>query len=145
MLTVRRLFGYSFATWRFHLRGETIRSALDVSWMRRLNVKSMMRAPDAVMTCDTSICQARSSISLGAARVVVVVDAAQNYVGIVQLSDLHNDLHAANEKIASLTMLHHHFLTSSMNIQEAVHIFTLAEADALAVVESCADRRLLGV
>lgn len=145
MLTVRRLFGYSFATWRFHLRGETIRSALDVSWMRRLNVKSMMRAPDAVMTCDTSIRQARSSIPLGAARGVVVVDAAQNYVGIVQLSDLHHDVHPGDEKIASLTMLQHHFLTLSMNIQEAVHIFSLAEADALAVVESCTDRRLLGI
>ena len=25
----RELFGYSFATWRFHLRGETIRSAAE--------------------------------------------------------------------------------------------------------------------
>ena len=25
--TVRRTFGYSFATWRFHVRGEAIRSA----------------------------------------------------------------------------------------------------------------------
>ena len=27
-ITVRRTFGYSFATWRFHLRGEAIRSAV---------------------------------------------------------------------------------------------------------------------
>ena len=33
-LTVRRTFGYSFATWRFHLRGEAIRSAVDIGWMR---------------------------------------------------------------------------------------------------------------
>ena len=39
----RELFGYSFATWRFHLRGETIRSAADVGWIRDLTV----RAPDA--------------------------------------------------------------------------------------------------
>jgi CIC family chloride channel protein len=25
-MTVRRFFGYSFTTWRFHLRGEAIRS-----------------------------------------------------------------------------------------------------------------------
>ncbi|MBV8577328.1 MAG: chloride channel protein, partial [Acetobacteraceae bacterium] len=35
-LTVRRTFGYSFATWRFHLRGEAIRSAVDIGWMRNL-------------------------------------------------------------------------------------------------------------
>src|SRR5262245_55724997 len=32
----RELFGYSFATWRFHLRGETIRGAGDVGWIRDL-------------------------------------------------------------------------------------------------------------
>src|SRR5271166_1342388 len=35
---VRRSFGYSFATWRLHLRGESIRSAQDVGWMRDLTV-----------------------------------------------------------------------------------------------------------
>jgi len=29
----RDLFGYSFATWRFHLRGEAIRSAADIGWI----------------------------------------------------------------------------------------------------------------
>ena len=33
----REVFGYSFATWRFHLRGETIRSAADIGWMRDLH------------------------------------------------------------------------------------------------------------
>ena len=41
----RELFGYSFATWRLHLRGETIRSAADVGWIRDLTVRSLMR-PD---------------------------------------------------------------------------------------------------
>ena len=39
----REVFGYSFATWRFHLRGETIRSAADIGWMRDLTVEKMMR------------------------------------------------------------------------------------------------------
>ena len=39
----RELFGYSFATWRLHLRGESIRSAADVGWIRDLTV----RQPDA--------------------------------------------------------------------------------------------------
>ena len=35
-LLTRELFGYSFATWRFHLRGETIRSATDIGWILSL-------------------------------------------------------------------------------------------------------------
>ena len=39
----RETFGYSFTTWRFHLRGESIRSAADIGWIRELTVRRMMR------------------------------------------------------------------------------------------------------
>ena len=39
----REVFGFSFATWRFHLRGETICSAADIGWMRDLTVGKMAR------------------------------------------------------------------------------------------------------
>ncbi|HSR65012.1 MAG TPA: chloride channel protein, partial [Xanthomonadaceae bacterium] len=49
---VRQVFGYSFSTWRLHLRGESIRSARDVGWMRLLTAGRMMRdtqvAPDSL-------------------------------------------------------------------------------------------------
>ena len=35
-IAVRHWFGYSFATWRFHLRGLTIRSPEDVGWINEL-------------------------------------------------------------------------------------------------------------
>jgi CIC family chloride channel protein len=37
MQVTREFFGYSFATWRFHLRGESIRGA-DVGWIGDLTV-----------------------------------------------------------------------------------------------------------
>jgi CIC family chloride channel protein len=40
---VRETFGYSFSTWRLHLRGETIKSARDVGWVRSLTAGRMMR------------------------------------------------------------------------------------------------------
>ncbi len=66
-LTVRRTFGYSFATWRFHLRGETIKSARDVGWMRTLTAGQMMRREtggDA--NSDTTIADFRRRFPLGA-------------------------------------------------------------------------------
>ena len=35
-IAVRHWFGYSFATWRFHLRGLAIRSPEDVGWINEL-------------------------------------------------------------------------------------------------------------
>ena len=43
MQVTREFFGYSFTTWRFHLRGKSIRSAADVGWIRDLTVAQMMR------------------------------------------------------------------------------------------------------
>src|SRR5260370_6272460 len=40
-LIVRETFGYSFATWRFHLRGEAIRGPHDVGWVRDLTVSRL--------------------------------------------------------------------------------------------------------
>ncbi|MBD3753870.1 MAG: polyprenyl synthetase family protein, partial [Micrococcales bacterium] len=42
-LATRQLFGFSFATWRFHLRGENIRGAHDIGWLREMTVSSLMR------------------------------------------------------------------------------------------------------
>src|SRR6516164_5403586 len=46
-VAVRHWFGYSFATWRFHLRGLTIRSPEDVGWINDLLVGPMMRRDPA--------------------------------------------------------------------------------------------------
>ena len=48
----RELFGYSFATWRLHLRGETIRSAADIGWIRDLTVRSLMRQDVATVNAN---------------------------------------------------------------------------------------------
>src|SRR5208283_1141939 len=51
----REIFGYSFATWRFHLRGETIRSAADIGWIRELTVRRMMRTDVRTVASHTTV------------------------------------------------------------------------------------------
>ncbi len=65
-LTVRRTFGYSFATWRFHLRGEAIRSAVDIGWMRNLTVGRMMRREMRTVRADTPLTAFKRDFPLGA-------------------------------------------------------------------------------
>jgi len=71
----RELFGYSFATWRLHLRGETIRSAADVGWIRDLTVRSLMRPDVSTVNADMGIEQFRGKFPLGSKNQVVAVDA----------------------------------------------------------------------
>ena len=79
----RELFGYSFATWRFHLRGETIRSAADVGWIRDLTVGRMMRPDFHTVQRDTTIEAFRTQFPLGSTGQVIAVDPDGRYAGIV--------------------------------------------------------------
>ena len=51
-LAVRATFGYSFTTWRLHLRGETIRGGQDIGWLRDLTVARMMIPSPPVFPAD---------------------------------------------------------------------------------------------
>src|SRR5579862_653847 len=85
----REAFGYSFATWRFHLRGETIRSAADVGWMRDLTVGKMMRQDVQTVHASTNVASFRETFPLGSTAYVIAVDEADRYVGLVHVPEIH--------------------------------------------------------
>jgi len=144
-VTVRRTFGYSFATWRFHLRGEAIRSAVDIGWVRSLTVARMMRREVRTVRAETSIGAFRRDVPLGATNRMIVVDADDRYVGIVLVPEAHAvDLDEA-AKLPSILRYADAMLTPQMTIKDAVGLFERAEADALAVVDSPDSRRVIGL
>jgi CIC family chloride channel protein len=143
-ITVRRTFGYSFATWRFHLRGESIRSAVDIGWIRNLTVGRMMRKDIRTIRHDTTLAGFRRDFPLGSTNRVIVVDLADRYAGIVWVADAH----AAGEEIERVSELLHHMhtvLLPNMPVNEAARLFETAEADALAVVDGAESLRVLGL
>src|SRR5262249_13606036 len=83
----REVFGYSFATWRFHLRGETIRSAADVGWIRDLTVGRMMRRDLQTVPVDTYVSDFREAFPLGSTSQVVSVDEDGRYAGVVVVAE----------------------------------------------------------
>lgn len=143
-VTVRRTFGYSFATWRFHLRGESIRSAVDIGWMRSLTVGRMMRREVRTVRADTPLAAFRRDFPLGATQRVVAVDERDRYAGVILLAEAH-----AEETVASRIgeLLHYPgvMLLPQMTIKEAVALFENAESDALAVVDTPETRRVIGL
>jgi len=141
----RELFGYSFATWRMHLRGETIRSAADVGWIRDLTVAAMMRRDFATVELGTSVAEFREKFPLATWSQVVAVDAKGEYAGIIVVADAHG---ASDHKIESLKDILRAKTTTllpQMNIQQAAAAFDHAEAEALAVVESAEHPKVVGV
>jgi CIC family chloride channel protein len=141
----RELFGYSFATWRLHLRGETIRSAADVGWIRDLTVRRLMRPDVATVSASIPIEEFRGKFPLGSKTQVVAVDNSGRYVGLALVADAHApDIDA---KKGLVGILHHRdvVLHPVMNIQEAIAVFDAAEAESLAVVETDGEHRPIGI
>ena len=143
-ITVRRTFGYSFATWRFHLRGEAIRSALDVGWMRNLTVGRMMRREFRIVRADMSLATFKREFALGSIGRVIAVDQADRYAGILATSEGY----AAPETTEKLAEIVHHkktVLLPQMTIKEAVQLFEQTEGDELAVVDGVETMKVIGV
>ncbi|WP_279357999.1 chloride channel protein [Methylobacterium indicum] len=143
-LTVRRTFGYSFATWRFHLRGEAIRSALDIGWIRSLTVGRTMRADIRTVRVDMPVKGFRREFPLGSTQRVVVLGGDGLYAGMAFVQELHD----GTREVGSLDEILHlrdDILTPEMNVKDALAVFERAEADALAVVAGANDRRVVGL
>jgi CIC family chloride channel protein len=143
-LTVRRTFGYSFATWRFHLRGEAIRSAVDIGWMRNLTVGRMMRREMRTVRADTPLSAFKRDFPLGAAQRVIVLDEDDRYAGIVLLPEAHADADD-DHKVREIAHYADTVLLPQMTIKEAVAMFENAESDALVVVDSAQERHVIGL
>ncbi len=146
--TVREFFGYSFATWRMHLRGETIRSAHDVGWIRALTVGRLMRRDVRTVRADTKLTAFRRDFPLGSTQRVVVVDGADRYAGIVLVPEAHIhelDEAAANTSVGDIVHYRSSLLTPAMNVKEAMAVFDDSESEALAVVEDRETRKVIGL
>jgi CIC family chloride channel protein len=144
---VRFMFGHSFSTWRLHLRGETIRSANDVGWLRNLTVERMMRTDVGKVPTTTTIAACRHEFVLGSRQAVVVVNNADDYCGLVLLPELFShelDTIADEIQVVELARYTDVTLLPDMNVKTAMKIFDDAEAEELAVLESAESRKVIG-
>ena len=147
-LMVRSTFGYSFSTWRLHLRGETIRSAADVGWIRSLTVQRLMRTDVVVVPGAETLRAFRRHVPLGGRSFVVAVDGEARYLGMVSTAEAYapeRDEALDATLVASLARLPDNALMPDMNVKTAMTLFERTEAETLAVVDTPEDRRVVGV
>ena len=89
-IIVRRTFGYSFATWRLHLRGESIRSAQDVGWMRDLTAGRLMRTDVPKARLDMPIAAFMEEFPARSTNQwVVLTGPSGGYAGMAFVPDVH--------------------------------------------------------
>src|SRR3981189_1799260 len=141
----RELFGYSFATWPLHLRGETIRSAADVGWIRDLTVRRLMRPDVTTANPEMPIEEFRGKFPLGSKTQVVAVDDAGRYAGLAVVADAHAPDIDAKRGLAGILHCRDVVLHPTMNIREAIAVFDTAEAESLVVVEAGGEQRPIGI
>jgi CIC family chloride channel protein len=145
MQVTREFFGYSFTTWRFHLRGETIRGAADVGWIRDLTVAQMMRADVRTTSIEIDVAAFRLAFPIGSTNQAIAIDAEGRYAGMVLVAEAHAAELAGTTPLRDIVHHAEHFALPQMTAQEAIAAFGKYEAEALAVVDSAGRRQVIGL
>ncbi|SCX00613.1 Voltage-gated ClC-type chloride channel ClcB [Agrobacterium sp. DSM 25558] len=147
-LVVRTTFGYSFATWRFHLRGESIRSAHDIGWIRDLTVGKMMRADIRKEPVSIGLAAFKEKFPLGSTQRVIMTHDDSRYAGMVLVPEIYADPMERDSKTISLeTYLRYKtdVLLPTMNARQAAALFDATQSEALAVVNDKIENRPIGL
>jgi CIC family chloride channel protein len=127
------------------LRGETIRSAADVGWLRELTVRRMMRSDVRTVPVHTSVSRFRMVFPLGSVAQVVAVNEDKEYAGLVYVAEAHAAEIEESTSLRSLLHFEKIILLPTMTVKEAVATFDKAEAEVLAVVQSLERRQVVGL
>ncbi len=132
---VRETFGFSFSTWRLHTRGENIRSARDVGWVRNLTAGRMMqRSPDTI-AAGASVEEFRRRFPLGSTGRVVVSDEAGRYLGIIETTKAFDPQVDCDAPIATLASTDDPTLSPADDVRAVMGAFDVSEAPYLAVID----------
>jgi CIC family chloride channel protein len=146
-LVVRHWFGYSFATWRFHLRGVALHSPHDIGWLHDLRVAKLMRMDFAVVPPQLPLAELCRQFPAGESRRVFVVNEKGGYEGYIDLVEAHgSELLEGGDHLTASDVAHgaDHFLTPGQPVRETLDLFIASAAEILAVVDNPSDRRVLG-
>jgi chloride channel protein, CIC family len=145
---VKEAFGYSFSTWRLHLRGETVRSAHDVGRLRNLTVQRLMRADVRTIPERTLLAEFKTIIPLGSTERVIAVDSSGRYAGIMVVADAYQpgaDGNTQAPTIAPMLRYRDIFLLPGLNAADAAALFAKSGSEELAVLDNLGNRQVVGL
>lgn len=144
---VRLTFGYSFATWRFHVRGLGIRGAHDIGWISELTVGRMMRSDPKLVASDMTLRTLRNKFPAGSVKRVFAIDPEGHYAGSLDMALVHDpaydDVLDAG-LVADLVEQKGVYLLPGENVRAALSRFDESQTESLPVLAARADPRVVG-
>lgn len=146
-MIVRLTFGYSFATWRFQVKGLGIRSAHDVGWIAELSVERLMRSDPKTVSNDVPLSVLRELYPPGSAKRLFVVDRESHYVGSIDTIEIYNpeiDDALPGLVAGDLASNPDIFLLPDENVRTALLQFEETQCETLPVLAAHCDHRLVG-
>ena len=150
VLTVRQVFGYSFAIWRFHLRGEAILGGEDIGWIRQITARDLMRQDLATAPLTMRLSEFRSRFPLGSAKFIAAIDPAGAFVGLVDVSDVHArsmlESSEGQDAILQHSLIHPAaWVEASTRFDLLMPLFEQLETELLIVVDDKSTKRVMGL
>jgi chloride channel protein, CIC family len=147
-LVVRYLFGYSFATWRFHLRGVALHSPYDVGWLQELQVAKLMRRDFVVVPANLLLAELCREFPITQSCPIFVVNEHGGYSGHIDIVEAHAaTAKSCGEALLTAASVAHaaaHFLTPWQPVRQSLDLFAGSATEVLAVVDNAHDRRIVG-
>lgn len=143
----RYLFGYSFSTWRFHLKGLRISGAHDIGWIHDITVRKLMEEGAKTVFAFNTVAELRVAYPAGSTTRLFVIDGSEQYQGVLDVVALHgHELDAEAEMLtaASLAKAPQAFLLPGQHIQQALERFAAFEQEVLPVLASDTNAQVIG-
>ncbi len=142
-LIVRERFGYSFSTWRLHLRGEAVRNPRDIGWMRSMTAVTLLRKNPIALPEHASIAELREQVPLGTTSRVFLTDDKGDYRGIVPTAQAYIETLDVDTPLSQLAKQTEVYVRPDMDISAILRVFEHFGVDDLAVVNE--EHKLLGM
>ncbi len=150
-LTVRQVFGYSFATWRFHLRGEAVLGGADIGWTRETTARNLMRQDITVVPVSMSIAEFKDRHAPGTVKYAIATDRDGAFAGLVDMAGLYAEPSlttpeaAEAQTIAAILTHQDAWVEGVKTIDRLLPLFEEQETEILIVVDSAGTRRVEGL
>jgi CIC family chloride channel protein len=144
-VVTRQAFGYSFSTWRFHLRGVRLRGARDIGWVRDMTVGRLMRRDPTLVAADTPLGELRRAYPVGSTKRLFVADGQGAFVGVIESASLYTGPAAQDDQMPAGALAQRQAaLLPGLSVRTALERFEEQEVEALAVVDAPDTRHVIG-
>jgi CIC family chloride channel protein len=144
---VRLTFGYSFATWRFHVRGLGLKGAHDIGWIADMTVAKLMRSDPKLVPTTMNLRALREKYPPGSVARVFAVAPDGHYAGWLDMAEAHDpqiDEAIDQGVVADLVRQPEVYLLPPENVRTALARFEEAQTESLPVLSERTDPRVVG-